>query len=182
MALTCAWHGVIPQESLKLHHSAIFIHWHSDYGIFKSIINSRFTGQQAKTLSGFRSMVCHRSGTHSFTPQAGRSFRVNVRTDHVYSFQKLQLACFPYSPSPVRFRISDQRSRCLRPRHYRDTQTIQPQEIMHINFVSAIQFQDRSLPVQPPLHMQVFPRMPGTAPQIRTSVKPYDFSTHLQCF
>jgi hypothetical protein len=49
----------------------------------------RFTGQQAKTLSGFYSMECHRNGTFWFTPQAGSSFRVNVRTDRVYPFQKL---------------------------------------------------------------------------------------------
>ncbi|MBW6489681.1 MAG: hypothetical protein K0B15_00670 [Lentimicrobium sp.] len=60
----------------------------------------RFTGQQAKTLSGFYSMECHRNGTSWFTPQAGSSFRVNVRTDRVYPLQKLQYASFPFSMLP----------------------------------------------------------------------------------
>lgn len=103
-----------------------------------------------------------------------------------YSMQKLQNACFPFSPGLLRFRIRFQRSRHLRPRpdSYRDrnTQTLQPQEIIHTTFVSAMQFQGRDLPATPPHRVRKNPHTSGTARQTRTSLKPYCCSTHLNGF
>jgi hypothetical protein len=55
-----------------------------------------------------------------------------------YSQQKQQQFTFPFSP--IRFRIRFQQSRCLRPRFYRNTQTLQPQEFMHtyLHFCNAV--------------------------------------------
>jgi len=73
-------------------------------------------------------------------------------------------------------------SRHLRLRHYRNTQTLQPQEIIHNTLVSAMQFQDRDLPATPPHRVRKNPHTSGTARQTRTSLKPYCCSTHLNVF
>lgn len=99
-----------------------------------------------------------------------------------YRLQKLQYACFPFSPGLLRFRIRFLRSRHLRLQHNRNTQTLQPQEIIHTIFVSAMQFQDRDLPATPPHRVRKNPHTSGTARQTRTSLKPYCCSTHLNVF
>lgn len=68
------------------------------------------SGQQAKTLSGFHSMVCHQSGTNGFTPQAWKVIPCKCVHRPCLQCAETSICLFPFFawPSPFPDKISAQ--------------------------------------------------------------------------